>query len=333
MNLLILSSNPERSSFRDRIGNYFDIMAARGIVPTVEVPSQCPVKRARQYARIDRYDVVLLHKKCLTLFEGVFFSPRQAKVIFNYDDAVMFNQHGIPTRTHVHRFRRSVQRADTILVGSSYLARQAAAYHDHIRILPLGLNTERYGSPPSRPRDGKVRLVWVGSPVTLSYLDQLRPVIRQLAAQYSNLVLRMVCEEFLDVEGVEIEKIRWTPESRYRALAEADIGLAPLPDNPFTRGKCTFKVLEYSASGLPVIASPVGTNVDHVKEGITGYLAETPSQWFEKLSLLIEATQQRHDMGMCGREYAREFDRSIIGEKLCDLILQTATGPGRNTAT
>ncbi len=332
MNLLIISSNPEGSGFRERIGSYFDTMAVRGIVPTVEVPSQCPIKRARQYAKMDRYDVVLLHKKCLTLFEAVFFSPRRAKVIFSYDDAIMFNQDGNPTRTHVRRFRRSVQRADTILVGSSYLAQQATAYHDHIQILPLGLNTERYGSTPSRCRDGKVRLVWVGSPVTLSYLDQLRPIMRELAGQYSNLVLRLVCEEFLDMEGVEIEKIRWTPETRYRALAEADIGLAPLPDNPFTRGKCTFKVLEYSASGLPVIASPVGTNVDHVKDGITGYLAETPRQWTEKISELIEAPQQRHDMGACGREYAREFDRSIIGEKLCDLILQTAAGSRQSTA-
>jgi glycosyltransferase involved in cell wall biosynthesis len=326
MNLLAVSNNPGRGSFRDRIGNYLDLMTSRGIVSTIEVPSKSPVRRARQYKQIDRYDVVLLHKKCLTGFEAMFFKPRKARVIFNYDDAVMFNQEGIPTRTHVHRFRRSLARADVVLVGSSYLAQQAAPYHDKIRILPLGLNTAQYRNSDSRRKDGKVRLVWVGRPVTLGYLKPLKPIIQELAARYPNLVLRLVCEEFIDIEGVSIEKIRWTPEIRYRALAEADIGLAPLPDNPFTRGKCTFKVLEYSASELPVIASPIGTNVDHVKDGVTGYLATTPSQWLEKLSTLLDAPTQRHAMGTRGREYARDFDCSVIGEKLCDLILETASG-------
>ncbi len=325
MNLLIVSNNPKRGSFRDRIGGYLDIMAAHGITPTVEVPDRSLVKRIHQYRQMDRYDVVLLHKKSLPLFDAAFFKPRKAKVIFNYDDAIMFNNRGIPTRTHGQRFRRSLRAADVVLVGSSYLAQQAAPYHDNIRILPLGLNTNKYRCG-TRKQDGKVRLVWVGRPVTLGYLEQLKPVIRELAGQYPSLVLRLVCEEFIDIEGVAIEKIQWTPEIRYRALAEADIGLAPLPDNPFTRGKCTFKVLEYSASGLPVVASPVGTNVDHVKDGVTGHLAATPDQWLQKLRILLDNPALRSDMGAQGREYAREFDSAIVGEKFCDLILQTARG-------
>jgi glycosyltransferase involved in cell wall biosynthesis len=325
MNLLIISNNPNGGSFRDRIGAYLDIMRARGITHAVEVPNRFLVKRIRQYRHMDRYDVVLLHKKSLSLFDATFFKPARAKVIFNYDDAILFNNKGIATRTHVQRFRRSLRAADVVLVGSSYLAQLAAPYHDNIRILPLGLHTTKYGRD-AKQQDGKIRLVWVGRPVTLGYIELLRPVIRELAGQYPNLVLRLVCEEFLDIEGVAIEKIRWTPKMRYRALAEADIGLAPLPDNPFTRGKCTFKVLEYSASGLPVVASPVGTNVDHVKDGITGYLAATPDQWMEKLRSLLDNPALRNDMGAKGREYAREFDNAIIGERLCDLLLETAGG-------
>lgn len=328
MNLLIVSNNPKRGSFGDRIGNYLDIMAARGIVPTIEVPSRSLLRRIRQYKQMDRYDVVLLHKKCLPLFDAIFFKPRRAKVIFNYDDAIMFNNKGVPTRTHVQRFRRSLQRADVVLVGSSYLAQQAAPYHDRIRVLPLGLKTEKYRCSGARKEDGKVRLVWVGRPVTLDYLEQLKPIVQELARQYSNLVLRLVCEEFIDIEGVSIEKIRWTPEVRCRALAEADIGLAPLPDNPFTRGKCSFKVLEYSASGLPLVASPIGTNTDHVKDGVTGYLAATPDQWLEKLRILLDNPTLRKNMGERGREYAREFDSAVIGEKLCDLLLHTASLDG-----
>ncbi len=325
MDLLIVSNNPKRGSFRDRIGNYLDIMTARGIVPTVEVPSRSFLRRIRQYQRLDRYDVVLLHKKCLALLDATFFAPQRARVIFNYDDAIMFNDKGVPTRTHVARFRRSLRKADTVLVGSSYLAQQAAPYHDNVKVLPLGLRTEKYHCRSLEKKDDKVRLVWVGRPVTLGYLEQLRTIIQELAGRYPKLVLRLVCEEFIDIEGVAVEKIPWTPEIRYCALAEADIGLAPLPDNPFTRGKCSFKVLEYSASGLPVVASPVGTNVDHVKDGATGYLAITPGQWMEKLTVLLDNPSLRNEMGARGREYARDFDSSVIGEKLCDLIWQTAS--------
>jgi len=325
MNLLIISNNPKRGSFRDRIGNYLDVMAAHGIVPTVEVPKKSLIERARQYRRLDRYDAVLLHKKCLSLFDVTFFNPQKAKVIFNYDDAIMFNDKGIPTRTHVRRFRRSLRRADAVLVGSSYLAQQAAPYHNNIKILPLGLKTERYHCTDARKEDGKVRLVWVGRPVTLAYLEQLKTAIQELAGRYPNLILRLVCEEFIDMEGVAVEKIPWTPETRYRALAEADIGLAPLPDNPFTRGKCSFKVLEYSASGLPVVASPVGTNPDHVKDGVTGYLATTCDQWLEKLAVLLDNPTLRREMGARGREFSRDFDSSIVGGRLCDLILQTVS--------
>ncbi len=330
MKLLIVSNNPNRGSFRDRISGYFNMMAARGITHTIEVPDKSLTKRIRQYERLDHYDVILLHKRTFPLFDALFFRPRKAKVVFNYDDAILFSDRGVATLTHRQRFRRSLRAADVVLVGSSYLAQLAAPYHDDIRILPLGLQTKKYGCDGKR-QDGKVRLVWVGRPVTLEYIELLRPVIRKLAGQYPNLVLRLVCEEFIDIEGVVIEKIRWTPEVRYRALAEADIGLAPLPDNPFTRGKCTFKVLEYSASGLPVVASPIGTNADHVRDGVTGYLAATPDQWLAKLKTLLDDPTLRNDMGARGREHAKEFDSAIIGEKLCDLLLETAGRSSQDT--
>jgi len=95
--LLILTNNPQRGSFKDRIGRYLDIFRAAGIEPTVAVLSSNPLKRWGQYRQADTYDVVLLHKKCLNFLDARFFRPRKAKVIFNYDDAVMFNDKGCPT--------------------------------------------------------------------------------------------------------------------------------------------------------------------------------------------------------------------------------------------
>lgn len=322
MKLLILTNNPNRASYRQRIGNYLDIFKAAGIEPTVRVLSRYLPGRIMQYRQADRHDVVILHKKCLNSIDALFFSPPRAKVIFNYDDAIMFNDRGQETKTHQKRFQRSLQKAGKVLVGSSYLADRARPYHSDIVILPLGLNTADYSPETPKSADGKLRLVWIGSAATVDYIRQLTPVLQKLAARYSNLVLRLIGDEFIEMEGVAIEKVRWQADTRARALAECDIGLAPLPDTPFTRGKCSFKVLEYSASGLPVIASPVGTNTDHIQQGQTGFLAVSPDQWLEKISMLIENPARRNEMGQKGVLFAKHFDRAVVGKKLCEIIQQ-----------
>jgi glycosyltransferase involved in cell wall biosynthesis len=322
MKLLILTNNPNRASFRQRFGNYLDILSAAGIEPTVMVLSKYLTGRIQQYCRAKQYNVVILHKKCLNIADALFFTPHRKNVIFNYDDAIMFNDRGKETKTHQKRFQRSLQKAGKVLVGSSYLADRARPYHSDIVILPLGLNTADYSPETPKSADGKLRLVWIGSAATVDYIRQLTPVLQKLAARYSNLVLRLIGDEFIEMEGVVIEKVRWQADTRARALAECDIGLAPLPDTPFTRGKCSFKVLEYSASGLPVVASPVGTNTDHIQQGQTGFLAVSPDQWLEKISMLIENPARRNEMGQKGVLFAKHFDRAVVGKKLCEIIQQ-----------
>lgn len=324
MKLLILTNNPERASFRQRIGAYLELMQTRGIRPSVKVLDKSLLKRIRFYRTLDQYDVIWLHKKCLNFSDGLAFRPRKARVLFNFDDAVMFNDKGITTPTHTSRFRRSLRKADAVLVGSSFLAEQARPHHTRITILPVGLNMQDYHSEGPKPNDGKIRLVWIGSAATLEYIRQLTPVLRHLAGTYPNLVLRLICDEFPEVEDVVVEKIHWSPQARSSRIGDCDIGLAPLPDTPFTRGKCSFKVLEYSASGIPVVASPVGTNPDHVQEGRTGFLVNTPEEWIEKLCLLIDDSSRRMEMGRQGRRFAQEFDVSVVGNKLCDLLFQVA---------
>ncbi|UCD95466.1 MAG: glycosyltransferase, partial [Candidatus Zixiibacteriota bacterium] len=130
----------------------------------------------------------------------------------------------------------------------------------------------------------------------------------------------VVCEDFPTLKNVPVEERPWSKETLATDLASSNIGLAPLPDNPFTRGTCSFKVLEYSAAGLPVVASPVGTNAEHVRDSVTGFLAKSGDEWIERITQLIESPQLRVDMGKQGREFAREFDASIIGERLTDVM-------------
>jgi glycosyltransferase involved in cell wall biosynthesis len=148
----------------------------------------------------------------------------------------------------------------------------------------------------------------------------IKPALEEIGARFDNVILRIISDGFFDLQNMQVEKHLWSKQTRGIDLATSDIGLAPLPDNRFTRGKCSFKVLEYCATGLPVVASPIGTNVDHVRENSTGLFATNTQEWVDRVSCLIQDPQLRRKMGEEGRARAENFDIGIVGEQLVELI-------------
>ncbi|MHC4703848.1 MAG: glycosyltransferase, partial [Planctomycetota bacterium] len=264
MKLLILTNNPNRASFKQRIGVYFDTLQAAGIdCELVKIPAGSFARR-KFFRRAQDFDAVFLHKKGLNPLDAFWLRRYSRRIIYNFDDAVMHSDKNPErySRSHFVSFRRSVRVADMVICGSSYLAEQAQPFNRNVEILPLGLKVSDYQSDSSPESDGKIRLVWVGSESTLSYLEEIEPAIGQIASRFDNVVLRIIGDNFPEFRNISIEKRIWSKDTLATELARCDIGLAPLPDNPFTRGKCSFKVLEYSAAGLAVVASPVGTNAN-----------------------------------------------------------------------
>lgn len=320
--LLVLTSNPERASFRQRIGAYLDLLAENDIAAEVAILPSGPRARRKLFKRAPEFDGVFLHKKKLNPVDAFWLRRYSRKIIYNFDDAGMYNRKrpDAYSRAHFAPFRRTVRLADMVIAGSSYLADQARPFNAAVHVLPIGLDIENYGSGPIQPPDGKVRLVWIGSRSTLAYLREILPVLEQVAESFDDIVLRVIGDDFPQESRMAIEKIHWSPESRRIGLAAADIGLAPLPDNAFTRGKCSFKVLEYSASGLPVIASPVGTNAEYVADGVTAFLVKSQQEWFARIAELIRDPEARRRMGRRGREHARRFDLKVVGVRFSELI-------------
>jgi hypothetical protein len=322
MKLLILTNNPQRASFRQRIGVYLDILRATGIdCEVARLPSGF-LGRRKLFKRAADFDGVFLHKKGLNLFDAWCLRKYSRKIIYNFDDAVMYSDKNPDrySRSHFVPFRRTVRLAGIVITGSSYLAEQAKRFNSHVEVLPIGLKVSDYRSDCRIKADDKIRLVWIGSRSTLGYLKEIRPAIEEIAARFDNVILRIISDEFPEPGNMFVERRLWSKDTRGIDLATSDIGLAPLPDNRFTRGKCSFKVLEYSAAGLPVIASPVGTNSEYVKEGVTGFLAADARQWVDRMVQLIENSQLREQMGREGRAYAERFDVSVIAGQLAKLI-------------
>jgi glycosyltransferase involved in cell wall biosynthesis len=326
MRLLIITNNSSRASFKQRIGVYLDALRSGGIVCEVaELPSGLMAcRRLFQYS--SNFDAVFLHKKALNVLAAFWLRKYSKNIIYNFDDAIMYSDKA-PERNNwsrLSRFRRSVKLADMVIVGSSYLAEHAAKFNSNVKVLPIGLDYGNYVFADHSEINNKIRLVWIGSKSTLGYLADIKPALEEIGARYDNVILQIISDDFFDMQNMPVEKCLWSEETRYNDLAAGTIGLAPLPDNRFTQGKCSFKVLEYSSSSLPVVASPVGTNSNYVMDGITGFHASQNQEWVDRLSKLIEDREMVKKMGEAGRALAKKYDVVNIGKKLNDLILECA---------
>ena len=322
MNLLIVTNNPNRASFRQRIGVYLDIFRHNGINCEVAKLPACFLARRNLFKHAADFDGVFLHKKKLNFFDAIWLRRYSKKIIYNFDDAIMYSDK-IPdrdSRSHFIPFRRSVKLADMVITGSEHLAEHTRKFNPNVTVLPIGLKVGDYKLDCPAKGDNKIRLVWIGSKSTLGYLVELKPALEEIGSRFDNVVLRIVCDEFFDLRNTLVEKRLWSMETRAIDLATSEIGLAPLPDNRFTRGKCSFKVLEYSSAGLPVVASPIGTNAEYVKDGATGFLVTDTRQWVDRITELIENPILRKRMGREGRAHAEKFDVSVIGKQLVKLI-------------
>ncbi|HIJ53296.1 MAG TPA: glycosyltransferase family 4 protein [Planctomycetes bacterium] len=327
MNLLILTNNPERASFRQRIGIYLDIFRDKGINCEVAKLPAGFLARRNLFKRALEFDGVFIHKKGLNPLDAFWIRRYSRRLIYNFDDAIMYSDKTPDrnSRSHFIPFRRTVRLANIVITGNSYLAEHALRFNPNVMVLPIGLRVSDYKIDSPAKSDDKIRLVWIGSKSTLGYIAEIKPALEEIGSRFDNVVLRIICDEFLCLKNMEVEKRLWSRDTRVIDLATSDIGLAPLPENRFTRGKCSFKVLEYAAAGLPVVASPVGTNSEYVKDGDTGFLVTDTRQWIDKITQLINQPRLRKQMGQAGMGQAENFNIDIVGKKLSNLITECIT--------
>jgi len=328
MRLFVLTNNPERASFRQRIQIHLDTFRANGVdCEVAKLPSE-ELARLRLFKRAADFDAVFLQKKCLNFFDAICLRRNSKKIIYDFDDAIMYNPNH-PDRnslSHSIGFRKSARLADVVIAGNSYLAKHAQRFNANVKIVPTGLDTKAYVVDTKAKNDGRIRLVWIGSKSTLRYLAEIRPALERIGLRYDSVVLRIICDDFFDLQNMEVEKCQWSLEKQGEDLATSHIGLAPLPDDRFTRGKCGFKILQYEAANLPVVTSPVGVNSEYVRNGVMGYHASNIPQWIDRVSELIDDIELRRKMADAGRAQAQRFDITVIGKTLYSFITECIQG-------
>ena len=322
MKLLIISNNITRASFRLRIGDHLDYLGSEGIRCNVQKLPRKTSDRWRLFKTSGNYDAVLIQRKCLNFFDAAVLSRFCSKMIFDFDDAIMYSA-GKPESNltnHFRLFRRTAGMMNVMIAGNEYLASHARRYCDHVHILPTGLDIGAYQAETVKENPDEIRLVWIGSRSTLEYLAELRPVLEQIGKAYNQVVIRIIADKFFDLDHMVVQKHAWSPDSEISDLMACDIGLSPLPDNRFTRGKCGFKILQYFASGLPVIASPVGVNEKFLKESNAGILASTLPEWKDAIEKMVRGIAVYRQLGQYGKKYVEAFDKGLIAKDLCRII-------------
>lgn len=275
------------------------------------------LSRPALFQAIAGADIVFLHRKLFRPWEMPFISGRRG-LIYDFDDMVM-----LPGREkyqtaqgqdsgRLRRFRKTITAARAIIAGNTYLREQTGAAADKTVIIPTTVDTSQQPVKlDPGPREGVV-LGWIGTRGNLRYLASLAEVLQRLSTRVRGLTLKIICDGFIDLEGVRIIKKKWQLDDEPTDLFTMDIGLMPLPDDLWTRGKCGYKILQYMAAGLPVVASPVGVNANIVRHGVNGFWASTQEEWADGLVKLVENPDLREQMGRAGRALVQnEYDLKI----------------------
>lgn len=271
------------------------------------------ISRIFDILSIFRYDIVFIHREAYPI-GGAFFeaiiSMSGKPVIFDFDDAIFLPASSRPNN-FIERFKNPgkvasiIRRSEYVISGNSFLADFALRYNRSVSVIPTPIDTDKYYPDNGKPAD-KIIIGWIGSATTLDFLDPMRDIFRRLIKEYPNISFKIVGGKF-SVNGLSgVTSKPWSLEEEIGDLKTFDIGIMPMPDNDWTRGKCGFKAILYMSMGIPCICSAVGVNKEIIIDGLNGFLAETQDEWFEKLSRLIKSPQLRRNLGAAGRARVEE---------------------------
>ena len=319
MKTLFLCSNPRtEASMRFRVLQFLEPLSRAGheaVVSTFfdEQKSRWPVRVARGVARRARdlgtavtADRIFVHREAFPLSLNLYARGLRSStpLIFDFDDAVHLPVGGWRGRlARPQSTGNLIARADLVFAGNEYLAEYAARHSRHVRIVPTVVDTDRFAPAPRRAATKPV-VGWVGSPSTAKYLEPLLPILDKLGREHE-FTLRIVgAGRTWRLEHVEVENRTWSLENEVSAFQELDVGLYPLVDDAWSRGKCGFKAIQYMACGVPFVVAPVGVVADIVRDGVDGLWARTESEWAERLTALLKGPELRLRLVTEGRRRA-----------------------------
>lgn len=274
--------------------------------------------------RANRMDVCFLQRELISTL--LTWEPLiRVPYVFDVDDAIFLGRRGALTD-------RIARRAQMTICGNRYLAEHYSALGP-VLVLPTAVDTDRFVPPDDDATDRPPVIGWSGSSSGLAYLYGIEEALRIVLRNHPRARLRVVCDQpprFTSLPADRVEFEPWSAATEVASLQRFTVGLMPLEDSAWARGKCSFKMLTYMATGVPVVVSPVGMNNEVLSLGVCGYAACTRDEWVDAMNDLLRDAERACSMGRVGRGLVEsQFSQRVVAPQLASVLMNAASSRSR----
>lgn len=291
------------------------------------------IKRILAVLFVKKYDLIWIEKEILPYFPSIFeffLNKFNVKYIVDYDDAIFHNYDKSKNKLIKILLSKKIANvmkySSMVVVGNDYLslyAKRSGA--KNITYIPTVVDINRYLKKTNYLSD-VINIGWIGTPYTQKYIIELKDVLEKLQNEFFIKILAVGANENLkeQLAGLNVEIVPWSENSEANSISRFDIGIMPLHDGFFEKGKCGYKLIQYMATGIPVIGSPIGVNTKIITDANCGLLALSKEEWYANLKQLIIHNKYREEFGINGRiavenKFSLQFQRNKILEKFKEI--------------
>lgn len=259
-----------------------------------------------QLFQLKKYDYIFLHREASPMgppiFEWIIAKVLRKKIIYDFDDAIWLPNYSeansfFQKLKYYGKVKSIIKWSDKVSTGNNYLAEFAKKINKNVVVNPTTIDTDNYHNPKlfSLQKSNKVVIGWTGTLTTGKYLSFLIPILEQLSSEF-DFEFHVISNEIPPFPLKNLRFIEWKKETEIEDLLRFDIGVMPLTDDQWAKGKCGFKALQYMSLGIPAIASPVGINNEIIDQGLNGFLCTTQKEWYDALCYFLSNEENRQKM-------------------------------------
>jgi len=289
------------------------------------------VRRFQLLLTRERFDAFFVYREAYpfgpAVFESVLAHTGGRPLIYDFDDAIFLSNSSEANRLasslkYPQKVPAIIRRSAMVLAGNDYLADYARRFNSSVEVLPTCVDTNVF-VPRKTPRPAGAPLVvgWIGTPTTAAYLKSLSVSLGRLASDHAFEVRVSGSGGAVEFPGVKTVNERWSLDREVELFNTCDVGVYPLTDDEWAKGKCGFKAIQFMACGVPVVAAAVGVNREIIQDGVNGFLASTEREWHQKLGLLLADADLRQRLGGAGRKTIEErYSLAVNAPRLVGML-------------
>ncbi len=326
LKVLCFHNATSRASYRYRVGQFLPYWKEHNIdMHAVSISGRQYSNILKYLFKLHQYDYILLQKKIIPR-ALIKFIAKQSKLVYDFDDALYAKESGELQKNSavsgntITKLHYILKNSSVVFAGSNELLHYAETFNSHAFLIPTGLE-QQLPQPVTTPCSDHITIGWIGNDVNLFYLSMIDEATSFLQQKYPQLRFSVMCANPPENLKTVWDFNKWSTSSEKSWLQSIDIGIMPLTDDPWSRGKCAFKLLQYMACGKPVVASDVGANRTTVSHTINGYLTNSSEEWISALEQLILDREKRVSMGRESlRIFMENFERGRIQQKIAYIL-------------